>query len=334
MNLYLYKKNNIVRHVALLVVFFFTLIAGTDVYAQESMSGGGYTLNGGFTVFTGSEEGGGYTLNSSGDPISTNGSGGAYTIQPTPYGVGAGSSGGVPTSENNNPATGGQSTGGYTQTNSTSAAPVKNENPGKVQTEIPVFYPTSNIPGVQWIDSGSGVDLDFDGDSDIYNETYVPGDTHVGMVRPDGWQEFVYDVQHYFDDSVPSLLKIYSNNFSPIRDIPLIIFLLLALFVPVIKSTGRYVVSRVPLAIALDYLIALHKSLPLTSVLVVQDQKKNIVSPTKSPSKNNKFYIGLVQVGILILGVILIQSLGSESALLVLEILAILLFRLHIRKRA
>jgi hypothetical protein len=72
---------NIRMKFLLLAVLFISPIVRAD-----TMSGGGYMLNGGVDVFTGESTGGGYTLNPQGDPIAGNGaSGGGYSIQPTPY---------------------------------------------------------------------------------------------------------------------------------------------------------------------------------------------------------------------------------------------------------
>lgn len=57
--------------------------------SAETMSGGGYTLNGGLDVFSGQGSGGGYTLNPYGDPLSLGSTGGGYTLQATPYSSGS-----------------------------------------------------------------------------------------------------------------------------------------------------------------------------------------------------------------------------------------------------
>jgi hypothetical protein len=68
----------------ILSIFFTTGIS--HLHAQQSMNGGGYTLNGTVTVFTGTINGNGYSVGQSGDPVvSNNSSGGGFSVQPTAY---------------------------------------------------------------------------------------------------------------------------------------------------------------------------------------------------------------------------------------------------------
>ncbi|MES2985983.1 MAG: hypothetical protein V4686_02565 [Patescibacteria group bacterium] len=68
----------------LYILIFIVLISLQS--SAETMTGGGYTLNGGVDTTIGQGQGGTYTLSSNGDPLSTqNSSGGTYTLYPTPY---------------------------------------------------------------------------------------------------------------------------------------------------------------------------------------------------------------------------------------------------------
>lgn len=258
-----------------------------DAYAQQSMSGGGYTLNGGLTVFTSELSGGGYTLGPTGDPVAGQSSGGGYALMPTPYSTdggiaapstpGSGSGG----SDGGGVSSGGATGGGYTyypasSTNATSMPFYPNEsaqgqnkgqnpaqNSGQGQSR-PVFNPDRPSTGMEWIDDGDGVDLDFDGSPDIF-ASGTPGTP--GLSGSNDGKDMPAT------SSAGSLIRTYDNDLTPLRAFVTALFILCICFAPIIRKKDEspaseggvgsmhiYRVSRLPLAIFIDYLIALHRS--------------------------------------------------------------------------
>ncbi len=253
--------SNIAR-IALIGAFFFLGVAagGRDAHAQASMSGGGYTLNGGLTVFSAELSGGGYSLGTNGDPIGVQASGGGYVMTPTPFGELTGNTYTVP---GNSPSVSGFSAGptgaGYTVLAAPGSAALPpllypqndpmygQENPtgrvGLPDESRPVFDSGVSPTGVEWIDRGSGIDADLDG---------VP------------------------DASVdPQAIRRYHNDMTPLKVVLASLFVLCALFARVIRvapgSPGSFCtkpvsigvlqtfrVSRIPAAILIDAIIVLH----------------------------------------------------------------------------
>lgn len=230
--------------------------------AQASMSGGGYTLNGGLTVFTGESSGAGYTLGPNGDPVAPNASGGGYTLEPTPYspaqtnngGGGSvssgGAGGGAGVGYTYYPTSTATSVGPYPEYPDPGQGPGSGTKPGTkpgtvpgdTGTGFPTFDTNASSTGVQWIDTGTGIDTDFDGVPDIGGTT--DGKAPIG---PDG----------------KPLIKKYSNTLSTFESVIAILFIAGFLFARVIrKKEGEldvYIVSRIPFAIYIDMILALHR---------------------------------------------------------------------------
>lgn len=216
--------------------------------AQSSMSGGGYTLNGGVAVFEDDLSGGGYTLNPLGDSTGESSSAGSYSMYPTPY-----SSGGTGGSGNTGGVSAGSWTGGYTYFPlSTSTLP-----------NGPEYLDTNNIPpktfdlnqpsaGVVWIDRGVGVDLDFDGIPDIYGPGSTNQATGTDIV---GGENTV----NSSEKSSP-LIKIYDNDLGGLKTGLAILFAICMLFGKVVRNGTDYRISRMPVAIFIDYLVIMHRS--------------------------------------------------------------------------
>lgn len=281
-------KNLIIKHcihasnLALIwAVFFLSGIAMASfpqsAHAQASMSGGGYTLNGGLAVFDGDLSGGGYTLGALGDPSAAQSTGGDYSLMPTPFGnedfvfTPPSAGGGSVAGANSGP------TGGYTlyPTSTASSVPYNpyypwqlepDSNPNSRQTPVmeipkdPTFDPSRPTTGVQWIDGGKGVDVDFDGVPDVFASTTFGGEENPAIPGSAA--------------SNPPLVKIYATDLSLLQAILAIFFMLCMWFARIIRAAPRadlaaplsignlqtFRVSRIPLAIFLDYVIAFHKT--------------------------------------------------------------------------
>lgn len=237
------------------------------VSAQESMSGGGYTLNGGVTVFSSDMSGGGYTLGISGDPATGMSSGGDYSFMPTPYASDSVTPPPAPAPAESGSGTvssGGGVTGGYTYypqpgfATGTEYVPSESDGITGAATDVdrsrPVFNPANPSTGLQWIDDGKGVDVDFDGKPDIYaNRSPAQGSAGTSTQQ--------HPVQS-------PLIKTYANDLMPMQIAVTVLFLICSLIAPVIRrkeisgmpnAVHPYRISRLPLAIFIDYLIIMHR---------------------------------------------------------------------------
>ncbi len=207
-----------------------------SVSAQASMSGGGYTLNGGVSVFDSSLSGGGYSLNPGGDSMSAAASGGGYVLSPTPFSPGsAGSDSGSSVSGN---ATG--NTGGYTY--------YPNATGTYMQSRF-LSDADSSQPGMLWIDQGKGVDTNLDGVADSYGPGSTGRDRYRGGKASEGAA-----------DAISPMIKVYENDLGTFKNVLLVLFIICAALCRIIRSkNAAYYISRIPLAILIDYIIALHK---------------------------------------------------------------------------
>ncbi len=234
------------------IFFFSCLSAGTEtVSAQSSMTGGGYTLNGGFSVFDSLASGAGYTLRSTGDGAIIDASGGGYVFGPTPFATMTQGAGGSAGGGGSTPSgiSGGSYTGGYVY-----RAPIDGYPDG-----YPMFDTAISNGGMQWIDRGEGVDTDFDGIPDSYgpassgsalrDRTRGTGERYGGGTSP---------------DAETSLVKTYHHDIGMTKVVLMMLFGFCALFSRIIrtKTGAEYRISRIPGAILVDYAVLLHKGDP------------------------------------------------------------------------
>lgn len=273
--------------VSLLLIFF---VAPSYVTAQESMSGGSYTMNGGITVFIGQGTGGSFTLNPSGDPITGSLSGGGYTLAPTPYSSDSSSGS---SEDSSSGGSGGQSGAGYTSMISSSGTSSSSEATesgdffdtyygnyengpttntiGKGRTGLPVFVPKSDLPGVEWIDTGLGVDSNFDGIADGYNDIIRKASSTLWSVG--GTEAGGKDADR--GGQVGSFIKIYTSTISIEHLAILLFFLLLYLILPIIRGKNPRLVSLSLGSIFIEYIVALHKGQNLSEINI-QNHKRNV----------------------------------------------------------
>ncbi len=245
------------RIITCFAVFSLTLLFGfalgaKSVNAQTSMSGGSYTLNGGVAVFEDDISGGGYTLNPLGDSTGESSSGGGYSLYPTPYSSST-TGGGNGGSGNSGSVSAGSWTGGYTYyLVSTSTLPAGPEYLDTSNIPPKTFDPNQPSAGVVWIDRGVGVDLDFDGIPDIYGPGSMNQATGTDIV---GGENTVNS-----SETSSPLIKIYDNDLGGLKTSLAILFAICMLFGKVARNGTDYRISRMPVAILIDYFIIMHRS--------------------------------------------------------------------------
>ncbi len=256
MNLSKSFKN--IAFTAIIVSIFVYSIFSSAIYtadAQESMSGGDYSLNGGVTVFSGQGAGGDFDLNSSGDPITGSASGGTYTFEPTPYNGDSITSGGGSDPDPESSGLGeGPSGVGY----------ISNSSSTRQGINSPLLE-KREITGVEWIYFGNGIDTNLDGvlDFDINNSEK----NSQGQQNFDDSQSMSDERKKELED-IGITFKKYGGSFSTIEWVFLILFLLLSFVVPVVRSKNPRIASFAPLNIYIEYVVALHKGISLRSIYV------------------------------------------------------------------
>jgi hypothetical protein len=252
-----------IKSIASPSMFFIILAASFFVYAnahaQGTMTGGGYTLNGGISVFNSELSGGGYSLTSTGDPIVSEGTGGGYTFAPTPFSGSSTSSGGGDSGGSSGSGSGGASGGatgaGYTSYSTTSTG----------TWSWPIFDTTTPTDGLEWIDNGRGVDTNFDGIPDAFASTTVGDNSGIGTTDTSQGEFGQYNNQNSNipgnTSDKPSIIKKYDNDLGTVKVILVILFLACICFTRIIRSEhGVYRISRTPLAIFIDYIIVFHRT--------------------------------------------------------------------------
>lgn len=82
-------RTQIHTYICIITICVISIIGHIPIaYAQSAMSGGGYSLDGGITVFTAVSTGGGSAVANAGDPITIDhASGGSYTLSPSPFNI-------------------------------------------------------------------------------------------------------------------------------------------------------------------------------------------------------------------------------------------------------
>ncbi len=149
---------SIIRFLLLLFACIFCLSIYDDASAQSMMTGGGYSLTGGVSVFSTDANGGGYSMTNTGDSVGTQSSAGGYSLYTTSFGVPVMTQSGSSGSEGTVSSAGGGTTGGGFTASFAQAG-------GR---SMPVFDSNRPVSGMSWIDPGTGVDTDFDGDPDAF----------------------------------------------------------------------------------------------------------------------------------------------------------------------
>lgn len=321
------------------------------VLAQETLSGGSYSLNGGVTVFTEQGSGGIYVVNPSGDPIVGEGSGGLYTLYSTPYSASSTSSSGGSSSSG---SSGGTTGVGYTSTTSiigqNNQIPIipSEENQFEQEESLPPknnFKPSKpiltpgTITGVEWIDTGTGVDVDLDGKKDFWRDIFVPnpkdspyasstynqGTIDKNDLSSEENQNKAYEKMLELGIS----FKKYISGLNTVEMVLLALLIVLYAFIPVIRLKNPRLVSFAPIKLFFEYIICLHKGYKLNMV-PVQNIKRNI----SGNSENYYFHIHILDAFILpICSLLLATYIFPMSWVLSILILSPILVRLYIGKR-
>ncbi|MFM2383865.1 MAG: hypothetical protein RIQ72_437 [Candidatus Parcubacteria bacterium] len=271
--LHIFVQNRIYKFLLLSIIFFGALSMVHIVYAQSTMSGGGYALDGSMTVFTTSANGttSGYSVANTGDPISTqNSTGGIYTLSPSPFDIPPKPQ--VPTSNI------GMTSGGFTQIQGTVFAShpsgttsisdfdiYKNRYlQGLTKHNRPSeLFNTKLDTGLEWSDTGTLVQIDQNGSTaqaQSKSQLY-PGDlSRNDNVRIREYQTvtaeqkkmiylalFLFAFARLFKKKKESVIHRHGDGF-------------------IERDLHQYIVSRYPGTLFVDYIVVLHKNTPLSTV--------------------------------------------------------------------
>ncbi len=322
---YLHRLS-VLSAVVVTAIFFFTPSDISHVaYAQSSMSGGGYTLDGSLTVFTASASSttGGYTVANNGDPISAQHStGGIYTISPTPFDI--------PKKpiEPVTPSTG-VSPAGFTQIQGQVIPIVPHTNadlfdfdPKLIQFQLE--YAKSNRPselfntglntGLEWSDTGDLINIDKNGaatgnssnpntqtpEQPTYLKTKVYPTITVEQKKMVYLILLLLAFARLFKKKSESVIHRHREGF-------------------VQKDVDRYVVSRYPVMLMVDYLVSLHKNIPLSSAM---HEARNVKATTGTLG----FFVGNILVTLICLCAIIL----TYQISLILSIVFSLIFAMRI----
>lgn len=322
------KNENKFKVYSFYFYFYFFLMTGlctlfltipNIVFAQSLMSGGGYTLNGSASAFTGDSQGAEFILGPAGDPITGSGSeSGEYTLESTPYyTVIPSETGGGGESPDSIPNSGGQASGAGFIFN-------KKENT--------IFKPLQSPKGIEWIDYGNGVDTNQDGVPDIY----APYSAFDNTVDKNGKGIAVHPNTlgtpdtNFHDNASPANysenIKIFSNDARYKQLLVLLLYALLYVYAPVVRGFFPYKISRSMGAIFIETIIALHKDLPLRGIVLRSRSME--VSELKNGSQ--LYYFALFFIDTLLMPLITVFGalyIWMESPFLSLILLVILALR-------
>jgi hypothetical protein len=272
--LHIFARNHAYTFLLLSTIFFGVLGIVHVVHAQSTMFGGGYTLDGSMTVFTTSANSttSGFAVANTGDPISTQNSiGGTYTLSPSPFDI--------PPRPQAPISNIGMTSGGFTQTQGTFLTSQDSGTTSIFDFDIHTsqyqqglakhnrpseLFNTKLDTGLEWSDTGTLVHIDQNGSTaqmqsepQLYSEDLPRNDN----VRIREYQTFtaeqkkmvylalfLFAFARLFKKKKESVIHRHEDGF-------------------VERDLHQYIVSRYPMMLFVDYIVALHKNAPLSSVV-------------------------------------------------------------------